>query len=222
MALLRTVIAGLSPSPDQGREWLHRELAKPAYHRSLVDRFFSWLGDLWHALQRTALDATPLSTAALVLVAAVLTLAVVLLVSRARFEPVSRRDPGGAALDPGSVSPDEHRANAAAALEDGRLEVAVVEAFRALATRSARRGVLEERVGLTAREVALALGPAFPDRADDLVSAAAGFDLVFYGHEAATVEAARGILDLDEELRSARPRRGSALDERSVASAVPR
>ncbi len=222
MPHLRTAALGLSPSPDQGRDWLHRELARPEYQRGPGERLLSWVGGLWRALQRTALDASPLSTVALVLVAVVLVLAVLLLVSRARFDPVARGDAGAAALDPDSVTPDEHRANATAALAEGRTDVAVVEAFRALTTRSVRRGVLEERVGLTAREVALSLGPVFPDQSAGLARAAADFDLVFYGHQGATPEVARSVLDLDDALRSARPRPPLGIDEPRSPSPVPR
>ncbi len=80
-----------------------------------------------------------------------------------------------------------------------------MEAFRALASRSLRRGLVDERPALTAHELAADLTAAFPDRAGDLVDAAALFDRVFYGHQRATAEAATAVLALDDALRTARP-----------------
>ncbi len=221
MPLLPPVVAGLlRPDPGPARSWVERELSRPEYHRSLLEQLFGWLRELWQRLQATALDATPLSTAAAVAVLVVLVVVVTLLVSRVRREPL-RRHGAAEVLLPGSTSPDEHRAQAEAALAAGAVDRAIVEAFRALALRAVRRGVLEERPGLTAHELAADLGPVFPDHAERLRRSAVLFDLVFYGEQPAAAEDARGVLDLDDALRTARPARGSTGTSPPTA-AVPR
>ena len=61
------------------------------------------------------------------------------------------------------TTPDEHRAAAVAALEAGDHDAALVDAFRAVASRALRRGLVDDRPGLTAHELAADLGPTFPD-----------------------------------------------------------
>ena len=198
------VRGALRPDPDQARTWLERELARPEYQRSLTERFWSWLGDLWDRLTGLASGASDLSTATAVVLLVLLLALVVVAAARLRREPAVRRD-DAVLLAARETSPDEHRARAAAALQEGRYADALVEAFRALASRSLRRGLVDERPALTAHELAADLTAAFPHRSAELVEAAALFDRVFYGHQRATAEAAGSVLALDEALRTARP-----------------
>jgi hypothetical protein len=203
------VQAALHPDPDTARSWLERELSRPEYHESLLEQIRNWLGDAWLRLQSAALGASPLSTAAFIVVLAVLVVLVVLVAARVRNDP-TRHGQQGALLVDGVMSADEHRRVAEACLGSGDLDVALVEAFRAIATRAVQRGVLEDRPGLTAHELTVGLGPAFPDHADALARASAQFDLVFYGDQPATAADARAVLDLDDALRLAHPARGSS------------
>jgi hypothetical protein len=200
------VVVTLRPDPDRARSWVERELSRPEYHEGLLTRFLRWLGDLWSGLRLRALDASPLSTFAAVVVLVVLVVLAALVVSRVRREPLRG---GGHAPAPvgATATPDEHRAAAEAALAAGAHDRAVVEAFRALAVRAVSRGVLEERPGLTAHELAVDLGPAFPAQAERLRSSSVLFDLVFYGDQPATAGDARAVLELDDALRAARPAR---------------
>ena len=195
--------AAVRPDPGTARDLLRRELARPAYRQSLVERFSDWLQDLWARLQQTALHASPLSTGAAVLAVAVLVALVVLLAGRVRRETGRRADVDGPALT-GGVSPAAHRAAAAAALERGDHRTALVEAFRTVALRSTRRGLLAERPALTAHELAEELSPLFPEQRDALAAAARSFDVVFYGDQPATADDARAVLALDEALQGAR------------------
>jgi hypothetical protein len=198
----------LHPDPDTARSWVERELSRPEYHQSLLERLFGWISDEWNRLQSAALGASPLSTAAAVVVVTLLVVVVVLVASRVQREPSRPIGVPGGPID-GLVSADEHRRSAQEALEAGRWDAALVEGFRAIAARAVQRGVLEERPGLTAHELTVGLSPFFPAHADALAEASATFDLVFYGHEQATVEDARSVLELDESLRVARPARGT-------------
>ncbi len=202
--------AAVRPDPGQARSWVRRELSRPEYDRSLSERFLSWVGDLWAGLSRAALDASPLSTGAAVLALVVLVALAVVLAGRVRREAPRARQDGGL-LVAAEVSADQHRAAARAAVEVGDHDDALVEAFRAVASRALERGLLEPRPGLTAHELAADLGPAFPEQQSALTEAAVLFDEVFYGHRPATAAHARSVLDLDDALREARPVRRPAM-----------
>ncbi len=199
-------LAGLSLRPDPGaaRSWVEQELSRPAYRQSLLDQLVSWLGDLWSSLQAAALDASPLSTGAAVLVLVVLATLLVLVTGRVRFEPhpVPRAD---AALGGGPVSPEEHRARADAARAGGSHDLAVVEGFRAVAARAVARGVVAERAGRTAHELATELAPLFPQHAAHVQRASTLFDSVLYGEQPVTEADASLVLELDDALRTTRP-----------------
>ena len=213
-------VAAVRPDPEQARSWVERELSRPEYQRSLRERFLSWLDDLWSSLTHVTVQASPWSTAVVVvLVVGLLALGLVI-ATRLRREPAGSRLDGGVLTDR-ETSPDQHRAAALAALETGDAALALVEAFRALASRALLRGLLDDRPGLTADELAVDLGPVFPDRADALTRAAMLFDLVFYGDQPADPADARSVLDLDDALRTARPAHRSSA-ERQPTAAVPR
>jgi hypothetical protein len=210
----------LRPDPGQAREWLQRELSRPEYHEGLRERFSAWLSDLWNALTVNALSASGLSVLAIVFVVVLAAVVAALLLSRVRPEPGAGHR-GAGPLASRAVSPDELRAAAEQALASGELDRALVEAFRALATRAVMRGLVEERPGLTAHELADDLAPRFPLHADALKSAATRFDTVFYGHLAATERDARAVLELDDSLRRERPATRPGGDA-ALTSAVPR
>jgi Domain of unknown function (DUF4129) len=203
--------ASIRPDPGPARSWVERELGRAPYRQSLGQRFLSWLGDQWQALQASALGASPLSTAAAALALVVLVVLVVLVASRVRREPLR-----GSGHEPvsgtGVLSAREHRAAADTALSAGDAGLAVVEAFRAVAAGAVERGVLEERPGRTAHELATELGPVFPPSAEELTWCSALFDRVFYGERSSagsvtvvTAADARRVLALDDDIRAARP-----------------
>jgi hypothetical protein len=214
------ILATLRPDPDEARSWVETELHRAEYRQSLVDRFFAWLQELWDRLTSAALGANPLSTGAAVLVLVVLVVLVGLVVSRVRREPL-RAVGGEAVLLTGQVTPEEHRRAAEAALAEDDYDLAIVEAFRALAARAVQRGLVQERPGLTAHELATDLRPLFPGHAAGLDRSSALFDLVFYGDQPAAAADARSVLDLDEALRGARPSR-TVVDQPDQSTAVPR
>ena len=220
LPLTVAVRGALHPDPDQARTWLERELTRPEYQPGLAERFWSWVGHVWDRLTWLAGGASDLSTATAVVLLVLLLALVAVAATRLRREPAARRD-AAVLLEARETSPDEHRTRAFAALQEGRYDDALVEAFRALASRSLRRGLVDERPALTAHELAADLTAAFPDRAPDLVEAAALFDRVFYGHQQATSDAVRDVLALDDALRTARPARRTPTGPRPDA-AVPR
>ena len=198
------VRGAVRPDPDQARAWLEGELARPEYRRSLLERFVSWLGDVWDRLTGVTARSSALSTAAAIVLLVLLLVLIAVVATRLRREPAVRRD-GAVLLNAAATSPEEHRVRAETALHEGRFDDALVEAFRALASRSLRRGLVEERPALTAHELAADLTVAFPDHVPRLAGAADLFDRVFYGHQQATADDATGVLALDDALRTARP-----------------
>lgn len=190
----------LGPSPDEARSELRRELLRPEYNeQNLVRRALTWAERRLGSFLDAASDAPPLSTLAAMLILVSLVGLLAWLLSRAR-RTARGRDEVRAVLTDEVVSADELRARAEAALADGRHEDAVVDAFRAVATRQVERGRLADAPGATAHEVALALGHEFPHLRERVEQGGVLFDAVLYGDRPATAPQARAVLALDDEL----------------------
>ncbi len=209
-------MSGLDPSPDQAREWLTRELARPEYpHPSLLDRFLSWLGEKLDGLVSLA-TGSGVGTLVAVVVAAVVALVLLASLSRVRRDPSTEPVAAGVLDLPDTA--DRLRRGAEDALADGRPGDAVADAARALARRCVERGLLEDAPGRTTHEVYADVAARFADRAAALEAAADLFDRVVYGRRAARVDEARALLDLEDEVRRTRP----GVPAGSPGLAVPR
>ncbi len=192
----------LTPSADEGRADLRRELLDPAYRdQNPVRELLAWLGRVLDRTVGAAQGASLLSTVVALVLLLLLVLALGWAASRARGSARARR-PGGAVLTVALLDADALRRRAVEALEEGRPEDALLDAFRALARRQVQRGALGDDPGATAREVAQILGRARPSLAGQLETAATAFDAVLYGGEAVAAAQARGVLDLDDSLGS--------------------
>jgi hypothetical protein len=194
----------LVPTPDEARTKLRRELLRPEYNeQNLVQRVLTWLErQLGNGLDAAA-DAPPLSTLAAMVILVGLVALLGWLLSRARRTARSRDDTRAVLTDE-VISADQLRARAEAALAEGRHEDAVVDAFRAVATRQVERGRLADTPGATAHEVALALGREFPHLRERVDGCGALFDAVLYGDRPATSTQAASVLALDDELLARR------------------
>ena len=209
-------MSGLDPSPDQAREWVTRELARPEYpHPSLMERFWDWLSD---KLGRFVSEATGSSVGLVVALVVAVLVAVVLVaaVSRVRRDPASA-GPGRGVLDL-PESADELRRRAESALDDGDPSTALADAARTLARRCVERGLIDDSPGRTTHEVYAEVAARFADHSAGLRRAADDFDRVVYGGRPATPAQARGLLDLEDAVRRARP--GTAAVDHGLA--VPR
>ena len=202
--------------PDRARDLLRRELLGGEYEReSLLDRVQGWFSALIDQLFARADSLS--SPSAIAVVAIVFALALLLVLSLGRVRGTGRRPRErrpGAVLDH-TVTSAELRERAARALAAGDLRTCAVEAFRAAATREVERGVVEDRPGATAQDVARevaqhdqALGSAFLRAADV-------FDVALYGDAAVPRE------DVDRLLALAEGRAPEAWSEHRV-TAVPR
>jgi hypothetical protein len=194
----------LDPTPDEARSLLRRELLAPDYHdQDLLQRVVDWLSRRLDGGIRTAGDAPPLQTFAVMLVVVLLLGALAFLVSRAR-RTARAEDEEQPVLTGEDVTSAELRARARAGIEEERYEDAVVDAFRALALRQAERGRLEDAPGATAHEVALALAAEYPSQRPRVDGSARLFDAVLYGDRSATREQALDVLALDDDLMRVR------------------
>ena len=194
----------VTPTPDEARSELRRELLRPEYNeQNLVQRILTWVErQLTRGLDAAA-DAPPLSTLAGMLILVALVGLLGWLVSRARRTARSREDERAVLTDE-VISADELRARAEAALADGRHEDAVINGFRAVATRQVERGRLADTPGATAHEVALALGLEFPHLRERFDDGGGLFDAVLYGDRPASAAQAASVLALDDELLARR------------------
>jgi hypothetical protein len=190
----------LTPSPDEARSELRRELLRPEYNeQNLVQRFLAWAErQLGRGLDAAA-EAPPLSTLAAMVILIGLVGLLGWLLSRAR-RTASTRDDDRAVLTGEAISADELRTRAEVALAHGRHEDAVIDGFRAVATRQVERGRLADAPGATAHEVAIALGREFPHLRERVDNGGALFDAVLYGDRPATAAQAESVITLDDEL----------------------
>ena len=209
-------MSGLDPSPDQAREWVGRELARPEYpHPSLLDRFLAWLGDKLDSLATVASDSG-VGIVVAVVVAAVLAVVLVAALSRVRRDSSDEAQEVGVLDLPDTA--EQLRRRAEAALADSRPGEAVADAARTLARRCVERGLIDDAPGRTTHEVFAEVAARFSDRSARLAAAADLFDRVVYGRHPARVDEARALLELEDEVRRARPGAPAA----GTGLAVPR
>lgn len=194
----------LDPSGDEARSWLRRELLHPEYHQqNVVEQVITWLQRQVDRGVEAASKAPPLSTFAAMLVFLLLVGGLAWLLSRAR-RTARQAATAGPVLTDETVTADQLRRRADAALAEGRHAAALVDGFRALAVRQVERGRLDDLPGATAHEVADALATAYPEQRQRVGGSAALFDQVLYGDRPATREQATGVLALDDELAARR------------------
>ncbi|MGL5809071.1 MAG: hypothetical protein ACRCYQ_03910 [Nocardioides sp.] len=188
------------PSPDQARELLRRELAKPEYNdRSVLDRIAEWiLGDL-DLDGPTGPGVTLPSAIAAGLIFVLLLASIAFIASRTR-RTRSTRSRDREVFGETGVSAAEYRARMNRAWAAGDFDAVVVDGYRAVAAGAIESGSIDDIPAATARELAVAMSAvvsaAEAGRGDRLAAAARLFDEVRYGGLAAGQAQAHGILDL--------------------------
>jgi hypothetical protein len=197
---MRLLDPPLTPSGDDARSLLRRELLHPDYHQdNLILRLIDWLSRLLDRALSAARDTSPLTTLAAMLVLLALVAAVIWLIGRARRSRIAPA-PGRPLMLEEHVSAAELLARAEQALDDGRYSDALVDAFRATALRQVELDRIDDLPGATAHEVALSLAEVFPAQAAEVHRSAGLFDLTLYGGRAATREHALEVLGLESRL----------------------
>jgi Domain of unknown function (DUF4129) len=200
---------GLDPSPQEARDWLTQELGRPEYQNPWLDSVIRWISDQLSKLFGGLGRLTGLSP----LITVLLALAVIALL--AWVLPKVRREsvvvsPDGSVLEDLTITARFYRDLAAQAMQEGRYDDAVLNAFRALAKDMSDRTLLHDAPGRTAHEVSQALASPFPNHVKRLAQAANLFDSVRYGHRRASADQAGQVQRLDAELAKARPVRDAA------------
>ena len=102
-----------------------------------------------------------------------------------------------------TMTADDHRARANELAAAGSWREAVRERLRAVVRELEQRGLLDERPGRTATEIATEAGAALPAVAADLGVATRTFADVWYGDREATAATDAAMRAVDERLRAA-------------------
>lgn len=199
----------LDPVPrDEAREAAERELSKDIYQReqpSLFGRFLEWLGDLISDLTQQTVGPGPGGAlGALVLATVVVGLIVAVLYYFGPLARSRRSAAGDTHLEP-TATEDEHRRLADGFAAEGRYAEAVRERLRAIVRSLTDRGLLDNRVGRTATEIAAEAGHELPTVAGDLLDAAELFGAIWYGRRTATADDDALLRAIDARVAAARP-----------------
>ncbi|SDS57331.1 protein of unknown function [Nocardioides scoriae] len=215
-ALWRAVPSVLDPDPGTARRWLERELSRPEYRESVLQRLQRWLGEL---LDLVAGTGGGLGGVAAVVVGVGLVAVAVLVLARVRRSAAAPRE-SAEVFEDRRLGSEDHRRAARAARSAGRHEEALLEAVRALSAGLSERGLLPERAGVTVAETTGAAAERFPGLARELGAVAQDFDRTRYGERGTTRAAADAALALEEQVRRSSPARDAVGGPRRPA--VPR
>ena len=220
MADLLTAVSGaaLLPPPGPARAWLHQELSRPEYHRSLVERISQAVQDFFDRIREASVGAGGFHPLAALLLLVVLVALGALVLSRLRANPAAPSSER-ALFAEHRLGAADHRALAHRALEAGDWDTAVVESTRALAAALVERDLVAEDPGVTADEIAARAGELFPQVGARLGRLALVFDETMYGGRPADERRGREAAALEHELRGATPVRSGG---RGPVAAVPR
>lgn len=192
---------------DSAREAAQRELSKEIYHRyddpwpvRVFDWVTHWIDRLFERVTAHAPGGGP---GALVLLFVVVAL---LVFARWQLGPMRRETRAREALlEERTTTAAQHRAAATEAAAAGRWQEAVVARMRALARDLEERGILDERPGRTADELAREAGVVLPDVAQLVRTAAWTFDEVVYGDRPAGEQSYAAVVAADDAVRRGRP-----------------
>lgn len=192
---------------DEAREAARSELSDPIYRAaepSLPQRILDWIAERWQDLVDAAGTLAPGGMGGLV-VLLVLVLAMVLLI-RLRAGRLARTHRARrAVVGDSTLTAEEHRGLAEAALAAGDFAGAITERFRAIVAELERRAILDAQPGRTADEAAEQGGAQLPGCAVMLRQASRIFDDVHYGDRPATRDGYQLLAQVDDAVRSERP-----------------
>jgi hypothetical protein len=199
----------LKPFPrDPSQEEAQRELSKQLYRQqeSLLDTIVNWIFRKITELLAGITGGSAEGSAAVAVIALVVIAVIVAVL--VKFGPLSRtrrrRTDEASHLAP-TTSDDEHRRKADAHAAEGRFAEAIRERLRAIIRGLTDRGVLDNRLGRTAMEVATEAGRKLPTIAGDLRDAASLFGAVWYGRRPATAGDYERMRTIDGRVAAARP-----------------
>ena len=179
------------------RSWIDR----------LVSRVASWIGGRTKDALHTVDGKPNWLVVALVLLALVALVALIVW----RGGRVQRNVGRAEVLDfDRSMTAREHRAKAESLAAEGAWREAVRERLRAMVRELEERGLLDERPGRTANEIAAEAGAALPAVATDLGVATRSFADVWYGDREATAATDAAMRAVDDRVLGALRKRVGA------------
>lgn len=212
----RTGPAGWSryvPGPvgrDEARELARRELQNPSYHRdepSLFDRVTQkigeWIDHLFARINPQQGHGGGWTGLVILLVLVIIVVAAIWWRVGAVRGRAAERDP---LLGDEATTARHHRTEAERYAAARDWPNAIRERLRAIARDLEERAIVEYRPGRTADELAAEAGAELPDHADALAAGVQIFDDVWYGGRVGDEHGYRRLSELDDRLRSARPR----------------
>ncbi|MDO5049849.1 MAG: hypothetical protein Q4D87_08205 [Actinomycetaceae bacterium] len=170
----------LTPSPDEGRELLRRELLKGEYQekRNWFEEFLLWLVQ---PLNDWIGDGGEIPTRPIIIVLIIAIVAVGSWIIYTRFLRGGGSPEivvGDALLDP-SIPPEEYRQRAIQ-MREGDPSEAVKAAFRAIVARLDRSGLTSTAPGRTVGDVTRTIGAKYPDLAQLAHVCGQSFDVAAY------------------------------------------
>lgn len=201
---------------DIGREAAaqaaREELARSVYQAQedpWVVRAARWVLEQINALLDRVAAVSPGGYLGLfVVMVALVALAAIIRVRTGSSARHVRRSP---TVDATPLTAGAHRAAAVRAAQTGQWAEAIRERMRALAGEVTEQGLVAERAGRTADELATEVGAALPELARELRAATEVFDAVWYGEQPADLGAYQLVAQVEDHTRrytqSVRPRR---------------
>lgn len=200
----------LVPDPDQARDWVAHELAKPEYATAQPTPFDRIAKALWDFV--TGLlggDAPAGWNGTLLVVGAIVVLllfaAAFLIWGRPRVSARSRASTAELFGDREGRTATRLRADAESRAAAGDWDAAIVLRFRGLARGLVERGVLETAPGATVHAFAREAALAFPEESAVLDAAATAFDDVRYLRRPGNPVLYALVRDADAAVTAARP-----------------
>lgn len=201
----------MSATGDLGREAARqaaqRELSRHEYRDAQPSLLLRTIGRVLHALgDLLTRGAGVIGNSGLATVLVVALLALLVAAVLVRLGPAGRlrrRTPRALFDAAGPQTAAEHRSAAELAAVQQRWAEAVRERLRAVVRELEARGVLDDRPGRTADEVAAEAGHAVPAVAHDLSRAVTTFDEVWYGGRTADAGSYAAVVAVDQRLSAA-------------------
>jgi hypothetical protein len=210
---VRTLGLPAEPIPrDPAASQAAHELSKKIYRDqrpSLLTQAIDWVERQISNLFHRASDASPVGRIGLLvfLVAAIAVIAFV--IWRFGLPGASARVRRAADIVTPTHSAVEHQARADAFAAEGRWAEAVRERLRGVVAGLVARGLVDNRPGRTANEVAAEAGRSLPGAVDDLAAAVRIFGDIWYGGRDATAEHDQQLRTIAERVAAARPQAGA-------------
>jgi hypothetical protein len=187
---------------DEAREAARRELSKRIYgahEPGWVQRALSWFFRTITEALAKASAVMPGGGLGLVLLVVALIAVIVLL--RLNLGPLRRSDIlGERGMSARAKTAEDYRREAVEFAAAGDWREAVRARFRAVIRELESRGVIDQRAGRTAGEIAAEASASMPSVAADMRAAAETFNQIWYGGRAATEAAYLRVVSLDEQV----------------------